>query len=293
MKIFTISLGLAICCWISLATAQEETIIIPMIYEENAMANVITVSQSGGEFTDIQSAIDSIEPGSATFQSPYVIMIGPGKYNVTQTIVVPDFIHIRGSGRQLTFLSGNIINASLGGPLGVISGGNNSIQDLAVTNSPDAQSGDNVIAIHNFRQINNVGAFAQHETVDATTGDFYAIYSNDVDGTTVNNSRVLSWYGNIVQGIHSTNKLVAKNLDVSALDGVDSVGIAGPEPATFNKMEIFDSIIWGDTWSLVVNNALSRVVNVGVSGNIDDQAGSDQNCLNVYDSDSLSIVPAC
>jgi hypothetical protein len=42
------------------------------------LENVVTVSPSGGDFTSIQAAINSIS--DATLSNPYTILVGPGTY---------------------------------------------------------------------------------------------------------------------------------------------------------------------------------------------------------------------
>ncbi|WP_129627298.1 hypothetical protein [Candidatus Oscillochloris fontis] len=76
-------------------------------------AQVITVATSGGDFTSIQAAIDSITDAGAT--KPYLIFIAPGIY--TEHVILKPYITLEGSGEEATvirwtggdqyFLSGN------------------------------------------------------------------------------------------------------------------------------------------------------------------------------------------
>jgi len=74
------------------------------------LKNVITVSAVGGDFTDINSALDSIFDASES--NPYLIDVGPGVYQVRSQIVMKAFVSIRGSGRELTRLTGRIRNSA-------------------------------------------------------------------------------------------------------------------------------------------------------------------------------------
>ena len=66
-------------------------------------ANVVIVSTSGGDFTGVQAALDSITDASAT--NPYLIRIGPGVYE--GKVVMKPFVDIEGSGTGITTLTSN------------------------------------------------------------------------------------------------------------------------------------------------------------------------------------------
>ncbi|GAB7025552.1 right-handed parallel beta-helix repeat-containing protein [Geotalea toluenoxydans] len=70
--------------------------------------NVITVAKTGGDFTALLPALQSITDASET--NPYIIKIMPGVYDLdlaAATIVVNPFVTIEGSGENATFLVAN------------------------------------------------------------------------------------------------------------------------------------------------------------------------------------------
>lgn len=91
-------------------------------------ANVIVVSPSGGDFTSIQAAIDSVTDASAV--NPYLIWIGPGVYE--EPVTTKDGIDLHGAGRDLV-----VIRSPLPGSTGslVTLGGNGEVRSLTVDSS--------------------------------------------------------------------------------------------------------------------------------------------------------------
>ncbi|MGH2522846.1 MAG: hypothetical protein ACRDH2_10125, partial [Anaerolineales bacterium] len=60
--------------------------------------NVVVVAKSGGDFTSIQAALNSITNASAT--NPYLVWIAPGVY--AETVTMKPFVDIEGAGELLT-----------------------------------------------------------------------------------------------------------------------------------------------------------------------------------------------
>jgi pectin methylesterase-like acyl-CoA thioesterase len=86
-----------ICAW-----AQE----FYVVSVNRKPKNIITVAKSGGDFTDPVAAVDSISDASAT--NPYLVVIAPGVYTVTQTLQMKQYVDIAGSGEEVTKLTGAI-----------------------------------------------------------------------------------------------------------------------------------------------------------------------------------------
>ncbi len=87
--------------FISPASLMADFYVIPVIKK---MKNIVTVSKSGGEFTDIKQAINSITDANET--NPYLVIVGPGVYNITETIHLKAYVTLSGSGRDSTILKG-------------------------------------------------------------------------------------------------------------------------------------------------------------------------------------------
>jgi hypothetical protein len=76
--------------------------IIPVVINKK-VKNVVTVAKAKGDFTDVVSALNSITDASVNNQ--YLIYIGPGIYFSATPIVMKEYVHITGSGQNVTTLS--------------------------------------------------------------------------------------------------------------------------------------------------------------------------------------------
>lgn len=138
----------------------------------NRLNNVVTVSETGGDFTNPVTAVESIIDSSET--NPYLILIGPGVYTLTETLIMKPYVSIAGSGQKITKLIASISTSETNATAAVISGAENtSISNLTVENS----GGSNiVIGIFN----NNCSPYIHNVTVSASEGIYnYAIYNTN------------------------------------------------------------------------------------------------------------------
>jgi hypothetical protein len=92
--------------------------------------NVVVVAKSGGDYSSIQSAINSIADADA--ENPYLVWVAPGVY--TQTVVMTSHIHIHGAGQGAT-----IISSTIGGEsqATLVLTSNTSVRELTVVNTGD------------------------------------------------------------------------------------------------------------------------------------------------------------
>lgn len=66
------------------------------------VANVVVVAESGGDYTSISAALDSITDATAT--NPYLIRVAPGIYN--ENVDLKAYVDIEGSGEGVTIIKG-------------------------------------------------------------------------------------------------------------------------------------------------------------------------------------------
>ncbi len=127
---------------------------------QSTYARTVVVAKSGGDFTSVQAALDSITDASDS--KHYLVWVGPGTYN--ERVEMKPFVDIEGAGELATR-----ITASGGGGFGagssVVSGANNAeLRHLTVENTG---GGTYAIAIFNASaspRLSNVTAMASEGT---------------------------------------------------------------------------------------------------------------------------------
>lgn len=104
----------------------------PQAPDSNLM-NVVTVSAKYGDYTSPVEAMNSI--GETGPGNRYLIVIGPGVYEVSSAIIMKEWVTIQGAGREATEITGAV---SYGGPnetSAIVKGQNNAaLTDLTIEN---------------------------------------------------------------------------------------------------------------------------------------------------------------
>jgi pectin methylesterase-like acyl-CoA thioesterase len=63
---------------------------------------VITVASSGGDFTSVSRALESIDDNSE--RNRYLVMVAPGEYDESELCLVKSFVHLMGAGSGVTVI---------------------------------------------------------------------------------------------------------------------------------------------------------------------------------------------
>jgi len=166
----------------------------------SAYQNVKVVAQSGGDFTSIQAALDSITDASAS--NPYLVYVAPGVY--TEQVTMKQYVDIEGAGELITKITytgsaslttGTVVGASnselrfltvsnTGGAVIAVAIYNNltSPRLTHVTASANGASGQNIGVLNE----SSASPVMTHVTATASGGsgtDNYAVENNNASPT--------------------------------------------------------------------------------------------------------------
>ncbi len=72
--------------------------------------NVVIVAQSGGDFSSVQAALDSITDASES--NPYLVWVGPGVYE--ETVIMKPYVDIEGAGEGVTKITSAVATVGTG-----------------------------------------------------------------------------------------------------------------------------------------------------------------------------------
>ena len=105
-----------------------------------AYQNLVIVAKSGGDFTSVQAAIDSITNAAAN--NPYLVWVAPGVYS--ELVIMKAYVHLQGAGQEATVITSSVScsDPPTDGTLKLAS--NTSLRDLTVGNNG---SGFNNVAV--------------------------------------------------------------------------------------------------------------------------------------------------
>jgi hypothetical protein len=203
------------------------------------LAGVVVVAKSGGDYTDIQQAVDSIS--EAGEDNPYLVWVAPGVYKGAVTL--KPYIHLQGAGQETTVIS-STVSSSDDPPIAgtVVLADETSVRDLTVKNSG---SGDHNVGVllgqdQQSTELSGVtveswtggsgyaygiyagGSFNSLVCHDVraegiSSGQSYGLFS-DTSNVQLDGSQFIGRFGNNAYGIyHQGGELIADGVDVEAI----------------------------------------------------------------------------
>ncbi len=102
-------------------------------YYDQHYEHVVVVAKSGGDYSNVQAAIDAI--ADATAENPYLVWVGPGTYS--ETVTMKPHVHLQGAGQEVTAISSTVGGGEGYSPVRgtLVLTGYVSLRDLTVKNS--------------------------------------------------------------------------------------------------------------------------------------------------------------
>lgn len=143
-------------------------------------ANVIVVAQSGGDFTSVAAALNSISNPSA--DNRYLVWVAPGTYAESELARVRPYVHLRGAGPNVSVVTSARAGATPSDSAATASlDDNGRISDLTIRNTGTGVFGIGIWSNAATRAtvIENVTA----EAIGAGGTGRYAVYLNDAEPT--------------------------------------------------------------------------------------------------------------
>lgn len=169
--------------------AADKVVVIPLMsHQSKPLKNVVTVAKKNGDFTDPVAAINSIT--DAAVDNPYLIVIAPGVYTLTEQLVMKNNVSITGSGEDVTILTGTISSQYAENAAIIKLAGYVSLSNLSVQNTGNANSVKiGIYSYFNYRttKMQNISI-----RVSANGTDHYGVYLQNsnviLDSVTINAS---------------------------------------------------------------------------------------------------------
>jgi len=249
--------------------------------------NVIWVAKSGGDYTSIQAALDSITDASAS--NPYLIMVAPGVY--TERVTMKQYVDIQGSGEGATIIkytgdyfsendSGTVIgadNAELR-LLTVESDGTGNRFATAIYNDATSPSLLHVTATASGGSLRNNGVFNNNSaapTMDDITAvasggsqHAYGVY-NEYSSPTMNNvTATASGSTGYNAGVYNQNvgTPILINVTATASGGTYSYGVYNQNASTTMNNVTATSSGGDSSYSVYNTSSAPTIRNSALSG---------------------------
>ncbi|HMQ32649.1 MAG TPA: pectinesterase family protein [Chloroflexaceae bacterium] len=237
-------------------------------------AGVITVAASGGDFTSVAAALDSIASPSA--DNRYLVWVAPGTYTESALVRVRPYVHLKGSGPNATVITSARTASSPGeGAATARLDDNGRISDLTIRNTGAGTYGIGVWSAEATRAAAIDGAVV--EAVGAGGTGHYAVYLNDAEpairdsvlrasgatgfGTGVNAALgVVNVSGGFPQPLVQASSLLGGNVDPHGKTCAGNTGTGFGLQYANAAAEIVDSLVCGDHRAIFGGtNGITRV----------------------------------
>ena len=218
--------------------AQNRVVVIPIFGDDaKPLKNIITVAKANGNFTDPVKAVNSIK--DASDKNPYLVVIGPGVYTITESLVMQEYVDIAGSGENVTKIQG-AISGSSDASSAIISGANNAaLSSLTVENMGGSNNSRAIYNDYASPSLSNI-------TVIASGGTFTTGILNDHSSPRMKHIIALAsggTYNHAVFNYYSSPTMI--DLNATASGGTENQGVYNSF-SSCNMIDVTASASGGD-----------------------------------------------
>jgi hypothetical protein len=164
---------------ITATTATTATVALSVLDSGGGYARTVVVAESGGDYTSVAAALNSIVDASAATR--YLVYVAAGVYTETNLVDVKPYIHLQGAGPNVTVVNSLRTGATPGSAAATAQlGSNGRISDLTLRNQGTGNYG---IAVYSTEV---AGRTAMLDNVVAEVNGnggigHYAAYLNDAE----------------------------------------------------------------------------------------------------------------
>jgi hypothetical protein len=239
----------------------------------SAYDNVVIVAKSGGDFTSIQAALDSIldaGPGN-----PYLVWIAPGVY--TESVILKPYVDVEGAGQQVTKITH-------GG------GGSDSIATVVTASNIELRS----LTVENTGGAAYAIAIKNDGTSPLLTDITAAIFSDNSASPTIRNSNLLAigtGFNHYAVNSRDSSFHTIRDSSISAYGG--SILNYGVVSTVNSTAYIFNSILWGTTAAVHMLNSTGRIAISEVVGGATTAGTGTLVCVGAYNLSFVALNATC
>lgn len=245
--------------------------------------NVVVVARSGGDFTSIQAALDSILDASPG--NPYLLWIAAGVY--AERVTMKPYVDIEGAGQNVTRITfgGSGTNAT-----GTVVGANNSeLRSLTVENTGGAAY---AIAINNNSaspRLSDITAIASGDGNISAAVFNTTSASPDISNATL--VTVGAGYNHYTLYNVSSSSPTVTDSTISASGGAtNNYGVVSTVASTTT---IHGSVIRGTSAALHMLNSAGRIATSLVDGGATTGGSGSLACVGAYDQGFAALNATC
>jgi len=196
-------------------------------------ANVVIVAKSGGDFTSIQAALNSIYNASAS--NPYLVWVAPGVYN--ETVTMKSYIDIEGAGESLTkitYIGGSNLNYAT-----VFGKDNAELRSLTVENTGGTDYAIAIVNEYDSPHLSQVTAIASGGTNN------WGILNRTDSSTTMDHVTAIATGGSNAYGIENSGAADPVFIDVTATASGATSSNAGIQDIWSDSLTMYNIVTEG------------------------------------------------